>query len=127
LQGEYKTHEGSFMGYFEPGHQDTLNFGSLGAAIDLINEIEIETIDQTIKDLSNQAKEAFVERGLLEDSVKNRKAHSNIFNIKGDSAFYKRLTENGILCIERGSGIRVGFHYYNSVEDLSRLLEILDE
>ena len=127
LQGEYKTHEGSFMGYFEPGHQDTLNFGSLGAAIDLINEIGIETIDQTIKDLSNQAKAAFVERGLLEDSVKNRKAHSNIFNIKGDSALYKRLTENDVLCIERGSGIRVGFHYYNSVEDLSRLLEILDE
>lgn len=127
LQGEYKTHEGSFMGYFEPGHLDTLNFGSLGAAIDLINAIGLVNIDLTIKNLSNQAKAAFVERELLEDSVQYRTTHSAIFNLKGDHDLYKRLRKNDILCIERGTGIRVGFHYYNTVADLARLLEILDD
>lgn len=126
LQGEYKAFEGSFLGHFEPGHQDTLNFGSLGAAIDLIHDIGMTTIDKTIKEIAQKAQEALEERGLLESMVAARKRHSNIFNIQGDHALYKRLRKNDILCIERGDGIRVGFHYYNTQEDLDTLLEVLD-
>lgn len=126
LQGKYKPQEGSFIGRFEPGHQDTLNYGSLGAAIDLIKEVGMSTIDQSIKELSEEARSAFIERGLLEDAVVGRKGHSNIFNLKGDRVLYKRLRENDILCIERGDGIRVGFHYFNTQDDLNVLLKVLD-
>lgn len=126
LQGEYKPQEGSFLGYFEPGHQDTLNYGSLGAAIDFINEIGMDTMESAIKDIAYKAKQAFAERCLLEAAVQNRNAHSNIFNIKGDKTLFKKLIDNDILCIERGAGIRVGFHYYNTEEDVAKLLEILD-
>ena len=126
LQGKYKPQEGSFIGRFEPGHQDTLNYGSLGAAIDLINDIGMETIDRTVKELSSAAQKAFEERGLLEENVVGRPIHSNIFNLKGNHMVYKRLRENDILCIERGDGIRVGFHYYNTKEDLNALLKVLD-
>lgn len=127
LQGKYKPQEGSFIGRFEPGHQDTLNYGSLGAAIDLINEIGMETIDKVIKELSREAHKAFVERDLLEDAVLGRPLHSPIFNLKGDHELYKRLRNNDILCIERGAGIRVGFHYFNTKDDLAALLKVLDQ
>lgn len=126
LQGEYKAQENSFLGFFEPGHLDTLNYGSLGAAIDLINQIGMHTITKEIETITQSARRAFIERGLLESSVINREHHSNIFNLKGDDGVYAHLAKNDILCIQRGEGIRVGFHYYNTTEDLDTLLSALD-
>ncbi|MFC4634104.1 aminotransferase class V-fold PLP-dependent enzyme [Dokdonia ponticola] len=126
LQGKYKAQEGSFLGRFEPGHQDTLNYGSLGVAIDLMNEIGIETIEKQIRELSVAAKASFTERGLLEEAVVKREAHSSIFNLKGDQALVKHLNDHGIMCILRGNGVRVGFQYFNTQADLQVLLDALD-
>ena len=125
LQGKYKAQEGSFLGRFEPGHQDTLNYGSLGVAIDLINEIGMETIATRIQELAAKAKTAFTERGLLEDAVVKRTEHSSIFNLKGDKVLAKRLNESGIMCILRGDGLRVGFQYFNTEDDLKALIAAL--
>lgn len=123
--GKYKQQEGSFIGRFEPGHQDTLNYGSLGVAIDIINEIGIDTIHDRIQSLSTKAKAAFVERGLLEEAVATRTQHASIFNLKGDQALVNRLEEKGIVCMVRGEGVRVGFQYFNTEEDLEALLKAL--
>lgn len=125
LQGKYKAQEGSFLGRFEPGHQDTLNYGSLGVAIDLMNEIGMETIEKQIQELTTIAKAAFSERGLLDDAVVKREAHSSIFNLKGDQALVKHLNDHGIMCILRGDGVRVGFQYFNTQADLQTLLDVL--
>jgi selenocysteine lyase/cysteine desulfurase len=125
IQGKYKAQEGSFLGRFEPGHQDTLNYGSLGVAIDLINEIGMETIAQRIQELGVKAKAAFTDLGLLEDAVVKRAEHSSIFNLKGDKALVKRLKEKEIMCILRGDGVRVGFQYFNTEDDLQTLIAAL--
>ncbi|WP_299681947.1 aminotransferase class V-fold PLP-dependent enzyme [uncultured Dokdonia sp.] len=125
LQGKYKAQEGSFLGRFEPGHQDTLNYGSLGVAIDIINEFGITAIENHIKALSEKARTAFTERGLLEEAVVQRTSHSSIFNLKGDEALVHRLKAQNIMCILRGKGVRVGFHYFNTEDDLQQLLTVL--
>lgn len=125
LQGKYKPHEGSLIGKFEPGHQDTLNFGSLKAAIELLESFKMAEVEQQIKTLSAAAKERFTEAGLLDKSVVNRQIHSPIFNIKGDDALFHRLRSNKIICSQRGEGIRVSFHYFNSSEDLDKLMKVL--
>lgn len=125
LQGRYKPQEGNFIGRFEPGHQDTLNYGSLGAAIDVIHKIGMPHIQDRIEYISSLAREEFVVRGLLEEAVLSRNHHSNIFNIKGDEALLQKLSENAIIALLRGDGIRVGFQYFNTKEDLERLVELL--
>ena len=125
LQGKYKPQDGSLIGKFEPGHQDTFNFGSLKAAIDLIEKTGIEEISQNIKSLSAEAKARFTEEDLLEPAVVKREQHSSIFNIKGDEALFKHLRQNNIICSQRGSGIRVSFHYFNTSEDLEKLMKTL--
>lgn len=125
LQGRYKPQEGNFIGRFEPGHQDTLNYGSLGVAIDIIQDIGMPYIEERIKKVALYAREAFHSRGLLQDEVVQRKLHSNIFNIKGDEALVKRLMNNNIITLSRGNGVRVGFQYFNTVEDVERLLRIV--
>lgn len=123
--GKYKQQEGSFIGRFEPGHQDTLNYGSLGKAIDLINEIGMDTIEDRIATLGTKAKNAFIEKGLLDETVVSRSQHSSIFNLKGDQALVNKLEEQGIMCMVRGEGVRVGLQYFNTEEELDTLLQAL--
>ena len=125
LQGKNKPHEGSFIGKFEPGHLDTLNFGSLKVAIDLVNKIGMEEIETTISELAALAKEKLSEKGFLESAVVNRKLHSSIFNIQGDEKLFQKLRSNKILCSRRGDGIRVSFNYFNTEADLDHLLKTI--
>ena len=111
-----------FMRYFEPGHQDTLTYGSLEKSIQYLNGLDFTVISEKIKGLSALAKEKFEEKGLLDNSTLNRENHSNIFNLQADEQIFQKLKENNIICTLRGSGIRVGFHFYNSEEDLDKLI-----
>ena len=123
LQGKYKPHEGSLIGKFEPGHQDTLNFGSLKAAIEVIEKTGIDVIEEQVASLAAEAKSAFEKENLLEPAVVKRNIHSSIFNIKGNEALYQKLRQNNIICSQRGEGLRVSFHYFNTSEDLQKFLK----
>ncbi|MBO2542962.1 aminotransferase class V-fold PLP-dependent enzyme [Salegentibacter sp. BDJ18] len=125
LQGKYKAHEGNFIGKFEPGHQDTLNYGSLAEALKLIKKIGIAEISSRIKALSSKAKSEFTKMNLLEESVVNRAEHSSIFNIKGNNKLFEYLRSKQIIVSQRGEGIRVSFHYFNTEKELNVLLKEL--
>jgi selenocysteine lyase/cysteine desulfurase len=125
IRGKYKEGHSTLIGKLEPGHLDTLTMGSITAAIELINKIGMPTIEQQIGTLKKQAHESFAEKGLLEDVVVKRKAHSSIFNIKGDEKLFNKLREHGIICSQRGQGIRVSFHYFNTEADLNKLLKVI--
>ena len=126
LQGKYKAHEGNFIGKFEPGHYDTLNFGSLNAAIKLIEDKGIENIQKKIDELKILAKDRFADAGLIEEWIAKRKDFSSLFNIKGDDKLFSRLKGEGIITSQRGDGIRISMHYYNSEKDLEHLFKILE-
>ncbi|QYA24251.1 aminotransferase class V-fold PLP-dependent enzyme [Gramella sp. MT6] len=125
LQGKYKAHEGNFIGKFEPGHYDTLNFGSLKVAIDLLQQTGMELISEKINKLKTIARERFAEAGLLEEWTLQREDYSSLFNIKGDEQLFNRLKGEGIITSLRGEGIRVSMHYFNSEKDLNRLFKAL--
>jgi selenocysteine lyase/cysteine desulfurase len=125
LQGKYKAHGGNFIGKFEPGHQDTLNYGSLAQALKLIKKIGINGISSQIELLSTKAKTEFTKMNLLEENVVNRADHSSIFNIKGDDKLFTYLRSKQIIASQRGEGIRVSFHYFNTEKELDFLLKEL--
>jgi selenocysteine lyase/cysteine desulfurase len=125
LQGKYKAHEGNFIGKFEPGHQDTLNYGSLRVALQLLKEVGMDVVEERVSSLAKRAKEEFEKLGLLEERVVKRKVHSSIFNIKGDDKLFNLLRSKDIICSQRGEGIRVSFHYFNTEEELEELLKVL--
>lgn len=117
--------ETTFMKHFEPGHQDTLNYGSLEQAMLFQKKIGTQEIYNGIVAISNKAKESFAESGLLKNDTLLREKHSSIFNLKGDSALFEKLKNNTIICSPRGGGIRVSFHYYNTLDELDKLLYVL--
>ncbi len=122
---ESEAADTTFMKHFEPGHQDTLNYGSLEQSILFVESLGEEKLYENIKTLSANAKMRFSEMGLLKNDTLLRQDHSSIFNLKLDKSVFQKLKENNIIASLRGGGIRVSFHYYNSEDDLERLIEVL--
>ncbi len=114
-----------FAKYLEPGHLDSLTFGSLNFSIGMLSEIGMEMIEAHNKKLTQKAKIVFSEMGLLEPGVVSRKDHSTIFNIRGDDQIFHRFRSNHIACSQRGDGIRVSFHFYNTENDIDSIAELL--
>lgn len=112
--------------YFEPGHQDTLAFGSLNHAILQMEHFGTDIIEHKIKQLSQRAKEAFSDRGLIDPAIINRKEHSSIYSLNVNDSVYKKLLEARVMCLVRGKGVRIAFHFYNTNEDLDLLLNVVD-
>lgn len=127
LQGKYKAHEGNFLGKFEPGHQDTLSFGSVMAAIQFINSVGIDLIEERINLLSKKAKQELEELGLLEDMVLKRTQHSSIFNIGGNVELLHFLNSKNIIASLKNPGVRVSFHYFNTEEEIDLLVSTVKE
>lgn len=125
VRGLYKENEHSLIGKFEPGHIDTLNLGSLQAALQLVKKVGYDTISTQIELLKRRAIEEFSSRNLLDDVVLERKIHSSIFNITGDRKLFEKLRSHDVICSQRGSGIRVSFHYFNTESDLEKLLKLI--
>ena len=114
-----------FCKHLEPGHLDSLNFGSLQFALDFLEDIGITHIEAHLAKLSHKAKTAFSSMGLLEGSVVERRLHSTIFNIMGDQKLYRKLMENDVVCARRGKGIRLSFHFYNTEDEIDAIVKIL--
>ena len=122
---ESEATDTAYMKHFEPGHQDTLNYGSLEQSILFVNSLGKERLYENISSLSAKAKSRFSEMGLLKNDTLLRENHSSIFNLKGDKSLFQKLKENEIIASLRGGGIRVSFHYYNTEDDLDKLIEVL--
>lgn len=122
---ESKKENIPFCRHLEPGHLDSLNFGSLRYAMDFLEEIGMEHIQTQLKRLSHKAREEFSALGLLENSVIQREGHSTIFNIKGDKALFQKLSGHDVVCSPRGTGIRLSFHFYNTEEEIESIAKML--
>jgi len=114
------------MGFLEPGHYDLNTIGALSIALDLhYNKIGIEAIEAQIKSLSNIAHEKLSEIGLLESEVLARKSHSGIFMLNLSQDKFEDFKKANIMLSKRGRGLRISFHYYNKIDDLEHLIDVL--
>ena len=113
-----------FCKHLEPGHLDSLSFGSLQFSMKFLMDIGLETIGKHDQEISQYAKEWFTELGLLEDFVADRHSTSTIFNIDRKDS-YDNLVKNNVVCARRGDGIRFSFHFYNTKGEVDSIIEIL--
>jgi selenocysteine lyase/cysteine desulfurase len=111
--------------HFEPGHLDSLNFGSLKHALEHLNDIGMKEITAHNENLSAWAMKGFSELGLLNNDVLHRHQHSTIFNIIGNDLLFNHLMKANVVCSRRGNGIRISLHYYNTLEEIDSILEII--
>lgn len=112
---------------FEPGHLDSLNFGTLNESLNHLGTVGFEWIEKNIQELCNRARLELHSRGLIPEWTLDRKYQSSIMSMPLDQNMVNKLVSAKILCSPRGTGTRVSFHFYNTEEDLEKLLEVLDQ
>jgi selenocysteine lyase/cysteine desulfurase len=111
--------------HLEPGHLDSLCFGSLGFSIEKLMDWGMDTIEKHNALLIQKAIEELVSLGLVDNSIRSRKVHGNIINMWGGDRLFNYLAEKDVCCSQRGGGIRLSFHLYNTEEEVDRLIQLL--
>ena len=112
---------------FFQGHFNILALTSLNFAIQQLQKHNFKQLVQKKEDLSQTAKIELSDLGFLAPWVSERKNHSSIFSLKGGEPLFHFLQEKNIRAVVRGTGVRVSFHFYNTDQDLEKLLTALKE
>ncbi len=125
LNSYFKLEKKNFLSLFEPGHHDTLSFGSLLFSLKKISNYGIDKIEKQINTLSIYTLDKLKTKKLLDTKILKRNNHSNIFNIKGDEILYKHLLDNNVICSQRGNGIRISINFYNTKSEIDYFLSLV--
>ena len=115
---------------FEEGSQNLMGIIGLGAAIELLFEVGISTIEEKVLGLGDLIIHEAEARGFNVLTPKDRQARGgNItFSGKFDPAMMNdALREKDIMVNIRGGGLRVSPHFYNNEIDVSTLFAAIDD
>jgi selenocysteine lyase/cysteine desulfurase len=115
---------------FEEGSQNLMGIIGLGAAIELLAEVGIETIEEKVLELGDLIIHESGARGFTVLTPKDGQARGgNItFSGKFDPTLMKEtLLGKNIMVNVRGGGIRVSPHFYNNEHDIDRLFAAIDD
>jgi len=112
--------------FFEPGHQDTLSHGTLQQSLNFLKSQGLENIQQHINVVKDEAYALLLERDLILPFIAERKVRSSLINVQINPDLYPNLTNSGIKCFPRGTGIRIGIHLYNDLKDIENFVNIIE-
>jgi selenocysteine lyase/cysteine desulfurase len=117
-------------GRFEEGTPNTPGIFALGAAIDLLLELDVSAIGERVLALTDRLVDGLRARGAEVRSPREPGEVSGIvsFAIADQSPrdTVRRLRAKRIFAIERRGGVRASPHFYNSEDEIDQLLAALD-
>ena len=110
---------------FEVGSPSFISLVGANEALKMLLSIGIEIIEERIIKLTDYLIEAVKSLGLKLQTPEERQYRSGIVNFKIDKAqeMTKKLKERGIVVSARAHGIRVSPHFYNTKEEIDKLVE----
>ena len=116
---------------FEEGSYNSIGLYGLKAAIDLLLDIGIQSIETRVLELTAQLIAGLEAKGyrVITPKTDAERAGIVIFESEGHTPpeLYEILYAENIITAERGSGLRVSPHFYNTVSEINRLLEVLPD
>ena len=116
---------------FEESALSWLDTAAFGAAVALLLEVGIDVIEEHVLGLSQRLAEGLVERGhkIVEPWPREREESSGIvsFNRPGSTEveLLRDLTAAGVICRTHRDFVRLSPHFYNTEEEVDRVLEVL--
>ncbi len=114
---------------FECGSPNMLGIHAFSASLSLLLETGMAKVEALIIEKSDYLKDAIDENeALILLSERQSRLKSGIIIFKNrtvaNEMLYKYLQENGVVCALRGGGIRFSPHFYNTLEEIDRALEL---
>ncbi len=115
---------------FEPGSNNLLGIFALSASLSLIEELGIDWIERELQHKVSYLMQRLTELGnvrLITPAHPRQRAGIVAFNVIGTTPqiLYQQLMQNQVICALRGGAIRFSPHYYNSVTQIDKSLDIL--
>jgi selenocysteine lyase/cysteine desulfurase len=102
---------------------------ALGAALELLLEVGIDRIEDTVLELGALIRKMAEQRGLTIKTPREKAARGGITSIAGsfDPGFVRdRLREEGIMINVRDTALRISPHFYNSEGDVCAFFSAFD-
>ena len=116
---------------FEEGSYNSVGLYGLNAAIDLLLDIGIPTIETHILELTAGLIAGLEAKGYRVITPKKDLERAGIVIFESaqhtPAKVYEMLHAENIITAERGSGVRVSPHFYNTTSEVERLLEVLPD
>ena len=116
---------------FEEGSYNTAGLYGLKAAIELLLEIGIATIENRVLELTATLISGLASKGYRVLTPKEGHDRAGIVVFESEqhtpTELYELLFEQNIITAERGSGVRASPHFYNTESEITRLLEVLPD
>ena len=114
---------------FECGSHNTLGIHALGASMELLLEVGIETVQERLRLLTDRLVESLHEAGYRVVSPRGESEWSGIVTfdspVHETEALHRTLRSHQIIGARRGGGIRISPHFYNTEEEVLRVVEAL--
>lgn len=116
---------------FEEGSYNSIGLYGLNAAINLLLEVGISTIERRVLELTSKLITGLEDKGHSVTTPKNDSERAGIVIFETDrhtpTEIVELLQDNKIITAERGTGVRISPHFYNSEAEIEQLLEILPD
>ena len=116
---------------FEEGSYNSVGLYGLKAAIDLLQDIGIRAIETRVLELTARLIAGLEAKGYCVITVKKDAERAGIVIFESGrhtpTELYEMLYAENIITAERGSGVRVSPHFYNTTSEIDRLLEVLPD
>ena len=111
---------------YEPGHPNMAGLALLKSTIDYKMELGVANIANHNINLVNSLNEKISSTPYHLVSPEDNNQRANIVSIYGNKNLEKYLLDHGIIVKMRNGMIRIGMHFYNTMEDINQLMNILD-
>lgn len=114
---------------FEPGSLNFLAIYALGAAIDLLLEVGMPTVEEAVLGLTDHLREQLRRAGhaILSPGGDERAGITTAQVRHAPQRVVDRLRAAGVLAAPRGGGVRFSPHFYCTDDDIARCLAALAE
>ena len=114
---------------FEPGSLNTLGVAGLGASLALFQEIGMEKIEKYLIDLGDYLCERLSERGYQVISARRESEKSAVICCRHEKhsaeSLAQSLGERQIVTAARAGRLRISPHFYNTRDEIDRLIACL--
>ena len=115
---------------FDGGTPPIINAYIARAGLEIIHEVRPAAIASWVRTLSDRLVEGGAARGLVLQGTPNaiHKAPTTAFTVGSDSSAVERaMRERGVIPSARGNVMRLAPHFYNTIDDVDRALDVLAE
>ncbi len=114
---------------YEPGALNTAGVMGLGASIDLFEKVGVETIENYLLGLGDYLCGRLQEKGYQVVSSRREGEKSAVICCRHDrhsaDALYDLLNQHQIITTTRLGRLRISPHFYNTRDDIDRLIDVL--